>query len=71
MAITIYDFNKIKFATNEVTFQSAVEWYESGKVTEVKEAFGDFSAVVLGTKPYRVSVSGRRYKDAHCTWLSW
>ena len=63
----IYDLNKIKFATDEVTFQQAVDLYESGKVTEVKEAFGDFTAVVLGTQPYRVSVSGRRYKDAHCT----
>ena len=62
-----YDLNKIKFATDEATYQRAVDLYESGKVTEVKEAFGDFSALVLGTKPYRVSVSGRRYKDAHCT----
>jgi len=61
-----YDLNKIKFAIDEATFQRAVDLYESGKVTEVKEAFGDFSAVVLGTKPYHVSVSGRRYKDAHC-----
>jgi len=62
-----YNLNKIKFATDEATFQRAVDLYESGKVTEVKEAFGDFTAVVRGTKPYRVSVSGRRYKDAHCT----
>ena len=62
-----YDINKIKFATDEGTFQRAVDLYESGKVTEVKETFGDFSAIVLGTKPYRVSISGRRYKDAHCT----
>ncbi len=62
-----YDLNKIKFATDETTYQRAVDLYERGKVTEVKEAFGDFTAVVLGTKPYRVSVSGRRFKDAHCT----
>ena len=62
-----YDLNKIKFATDEATYQRAVDLYESGKVTEVKEAFGDFSAIVLGTKLYRVSVSGRRYKDAYCT----
>ena len=66
-ALPTYDLNKIKFATDEATYQRAVDLYERGKVTEVKEAFGDFSAVVLGTKPYRVSVSGRRYKDAHCT----
>jgi len=62
-----YDLNKIKFATDEATFQRAVGLYESGKVTEVEEAFGDFTAVVIGTKPYRVSVSGRRYNDADCT----
>ena len=62
-----YDLNKIKFATDEATFKRAVGLYESGKVTEVEEAFGDFTAIVLGTKPYRVSVSGRRYNDADCT----
>ena len=62
-----YDLNKIKFATDEATFKRAVDLYESGKVTEVKEALGDFTAVVLGTKPYRVSVSGRNYKHGHCT----
>ena len=62
-----FDLNKIKFATDAATYQRAVDLYESGKVTEVKEAFGNFSAVVLGTKPYRVSVSGRNYKHGHCT----
>ncbi|MCD4779950.1 MAG: hypothetical protein K8S27_05300 [Candidatus Omnitrophica bacterium] len=61
-----YDLNKIKFATGEATFQRAVNLYERGKVTNVKEAFGVYSAVVQGTKPYRVSVSGRRYKEVHC-----
>ncbi len=62
-----YDLKKIKFATDEATYQRAVDLYESGKVTEVKEAFGDFTAVVLGTQSYRVSVSGRNYKLGHCT----
>ena len=66
MSLT-YDLNKIKFATDEATFKRAVSLYESGKVTEVEEAFGDWTAVVLGTKPYRVSVSGRNYKQGHCT----
>ena len=64
---TTYDLNKIKFATDEATFGRAVGLYESSRVTEVEEAFGDFTAVVLGTKPYRVSVSGRNYKHGHCT----
>jgi len=62
-----YDLNKIKFATDEATFQRAVGLYESGKVTEVEILGSDYTAVVLGTKPYRVSVSGRRYNDADCT----
>jgi len=36
-------------------------------VTEVEEVFGDFTAIVLGTKQYCVSVSGRNYKHGHCT----
>src|SRR3989338_6252072 len=64
---TTYDLNKIKFATDEGTFRRAVELYERGKVTEVEEAFGDFTAVVRGTQAYRVSVSGRNYRHGHCT----
>lgn len=65
--IPTYDLNKIKFATDAATFQRGVGLYKKGKVMEVEEAFGDYSAIVQGTKTYRVSVSGRRCKDAHCT----
>ena len=62
-----YDLNKIKFATDEATFKRAVGLYESGKVTEVEEIGWGYTAVVLGTNPYRVSVSKSRYNDADCT----
>ena len=62
-----YDLKKIKFATDEATYQRAAELYASGKVTQVEEAFGDFTAVVQGTQLYRVSVSGRNYRHGHCT----
>ena len=65
--ILSYDLNKIKFATDEATFKRAVGLYESGKVTEVDQLGGYYSAVVLGTKPYHVSVSARNYKHGHCT----
>ena len=61
-----YDLDKIKFATDPPTFERAVSLYESGKVTEFEEGFGGYSAVVLGTKPYRVSVEARRYNYGHC-----
>jgi len=62
-----YDLNKIKFATDEATFKRAVGLYENGKVTKVEQLGGYYSAVVLGTEPYRVSVSARNYKQGHCT----
>jgi len=62
-----YDLNKIKFATDEATFMRAVGLYENGKVTEMEALGGYYSAVVLGTEPYRVSVSARNYKQGHCT----
>lgn len=62
-----YDFNKIKFATDKSTFAKAVNLYESGKVTQVEEGIGSYSAIVLGTKPYRVSVEARCYDYGHCT----
>ncbi|MBU1997203.1 MAG: SWIM zinc finger family protein [Candidatus Omnitrophica bacterium] len=36
-------------------------------MTEVEAFGGHYSAIVQGTKPYRVSISGRRYQDADCT----
>jgi len=62
-----YDLNKIKFATDEATFKRAVGLYESGKVTELEMLGGYYSAVVLGTEPYRVSISARNYKQGDCT----
>ncbi|MFH0772441.1 MAG: SWIM zinc finger family protein [Candidatus Omnitrophota bacterium] len=62
-----YDLNKIKFATDVATFQRAVGLYDNGKVTEAEEYGGNYTAVVLGTKPYRVSISARNYKHGSCT----
>jgi len=62
-----YTLNKIKFATDPATFKRVVGLYEKGKVTEVDEFQGDYTAVVQGTKPYRVSVAGRNFKLGHCT----
>ena len=51
-----YDLNKIKFATDGPTFEKAVALYESGKVTQFEEGIRSYCAIVIGTKPYRVSV---------------
>jgi len=61
-----YNLDKIKFATDPTTFEKAVDLYEHGKVTQFKEDIRAYSAVVLGTKPYQVSVEARRYDLATC-----
>lgn len=61
-----YDLNKIKFATDGSTFEKAVGLYENGKVTQFKEGIDAYSAVVLGTKPYRVSIDASRYDYGYC-----
>jgi uncharacterized Zn finger protein len=58
--------DKIKFATDGPTFEKAVALYESGKVSQFKEGINVYSAVVLGSKPYRVSVEARRYDYGRC-----
>lgn len=62
-----YDLNKIKFATDGPTFEKAVALYENGKVTQVEEGIRSYSAIVIGTKPYRVSIETRHYDYGHCT----
>jgi hypothetical protein len=61
-----YDLDKLKFATDAPTFEKAVGLYEKGKVTKFEKGIGAYSAVVMGTKPYRVSVEARRYNYGHC-----
>jgi hypothetical protein len=61
-----YDLDKIKFGIDKPTFEKAVALYEKGKVTQFEESLGVYSAVVLGTQPYRVSVGARRYDDGDC-----
>jgi hypothetical protein len=62
-----YDFNKIKFSTDDATFKRAVGLYESGSVTDVTDTGDYYTAVVNGTKSYRTSVSARNYQQGHCT----
>lgn len=62
-----YDLNKIKFATDEGTFKRAVGLYESGNVTKFEDLRDAFTAVVIGTEPYHVSVSVRNFKQGNCT----
>lgn len=61
-----YDLDKIKFATDEPTFEKAVELYESGKVKRFQEELNGFFATVLGTKPYKVYVDNRQYDCGDC-----
>jgi hypothetical protein len=61
-----FTLDKIKFSCDPATFERAVHLYESGKVTQFEENITSYSAMVLGTHPYRVSVEARRYDYGHC-----
>lgn len=61
-----FDIEKIKFATDESTYKKAIGLYEARKVTQFEEMFAGFSAIVLGTNPYRVFVEARRYDYGRC-----
>lgn len=61
-----YNFDKIKFATDPRTFEKAVALYESGKVTQFNDDIYVYSAIILGTQAYQVSVEARRYGYGHC-----
>lgn len=64
---TSYNLDKIKFSVGEATFKRAVNLYETGKVMEIEQMGGHYSAIVRGTEPYRVSVSAQNFKYGHCT----
>jgi len=62
-----FNIEKIKHGTDKATFDRAVKLYESDKVTKFNELPGLYSAVVIGTNPYDVSIEVRDYKIADCT----
>ncbi|MBU1028798.1 hypothetical protein KKE28_01180 [Patescibacteria group bacterium] len=61
-----FDLDKIKYTTDQSIYEKAVGLYESGKVTQVKEGIGSYSAVVLGSHPYNVSIEARRFGLGYC-----
>jgi len=61
-----FDLDKIKFATDQPTYEKAVDLYESGKVTRFEEGIGSYSALVLGSRPYRASIEARRFGLGNC-----
>lgn len=61
-----FNFEKIRYSTDRATFQRAVGLYENKSITQFQELPGGFSAVVQGTKPYKVYVEARNFKLGNC-----
>lgn len=62
-----FTIEDIQYADNEATFGRALDLYETGKVGPITaDDRPAYSAVVQGTHPYQVSVSGKRVDDGDC-----
>lgn len=62
----MFDLKKIKHSVDGQTWYKAAKLYEQGKVSEISiEPFG-YSATVIGTEPYRVVVSTKRFDEGSC-----
>ncbi|MCX6736983.1 MAG: hypothetical protein NTW73_02800 [Candidatus Parcubacteria bacterium] len=61
-----YNLDKIKFGTDPSTYEKAIALCEDKKITQFKKEFKSFSAIVLGTKPYKVYVSEKHYDRGNC-----
>lgn len=61
-----FTLEKIKFATDPATFERAVEVYEGGNIEEFEEGIASYSAIVKGTKNYRVSIESRDFRLGCC-----
>lgn len=66
MDLPLYDLDKIKFRVDERTFKKALDLYETGRVTNFRNSGFCFSAGVIGSQPYRVTVSREKYDVGSC-----
>lgn len=62
-----YDLDKIKYAVEESTFNRAIAIYEDGKILKFKKTPYEFSATIVGSKPYMVAVSSEKFDHGDCT----
>lgn len=62
-----YDLDKIKFGVDNGSWTKGMDLYESGKVKNFQDAEFTWTADVLGTQPYNVIVSKKKYTDGNCT----
>jgi hypothetical protein len=61
-----FNFADVKFADGPATFKRAQGLYNAGKVDAIRETPLGYSATVLGTQAYKVSVSSKRVDDGQC-----
>ena len=61
-----FDLDKIKYGVDPATFQKAIDLYKNGKVKNFEEGIASYTANVLGTHLYRVSVEQRDYHYSFC-----
>lgn len=61
-----FDLDKIKYGVDASTWQKAIDLYKNGKIVNFKEAIVSYTADVIGTHLYHVSVEARDYRYCDC-----
>lgn len=61
-----FSLDKIKYCVDQATFQKAISLYEHRKVTHFEDNEFTYGAVVLGTKPYKVYLTAKKYDEGEC-----
>lgn len=61
-----YDLDKIKFVLPSAIFEKAVDLYDRSCVTQFRNQFDGYVAVVIGGNPYQVFVSNNNFDIGHC-----
>lgn len=62
----LFTLDDVKYGTDRRTYERAVGLYDLGKVTQVVKGDRVYSAVVIGSQPYQVSMNTRQFSFGAC-----
>lgn len=61
-----FTIQDIKYSVDPAMFERAKKLFEAGKVQKISETPHGYTAIVLGTSPYQVSLSAKHIDHGYC-----